>query len=205
MKLPLVSKGLGVVAAVGAAASLNAAVVLAPGGAGAIPPTAGALPAWIAYSVHTKADDAGNFTATLESAVTDADLDGNLEFWYRVSNDVGSLSPLFGLGINLGAALPAVTLDAQAGANTADIGILGAGGTQVSFLFTLDPIGPGETSLWAVLIPPKGKEYKLGTVGVLDGTSEDLRAFVLVPEPTTYAGLFALGLAGFAAYRRFRA
>jgi hypothetical protein len=163
------------------------------------------LPVWIAYSTHTVTDDAGNFKATLESAVTDGDSDGYLEFWYKVSNDAGSLSPLFGLGINTGTALPSVTLDAQAGANTADIGILGAGGTQVSFLFVLDPIAAGEASLWAVMIPPKATSYKLGTVGILDGTSEDAMAWVVVPEPTTYAGLFALGLAGFAAYRRFRA
>lgn len=34
--------------------------------------------------------------------------------------------------------------------------------------------------------------------------SEDVVALVAVPESTAYAGFFALGLAGFAAYRRFR-
>jgi hypothetical protein len=148
-------------------------------------------------------DDAGNFSATLDSRVVAGV--GGLEFWYRISNSVSSASPLFGLGVNSGLALGSVTLDTQGGANSATLGILGAGGTQVSFLWVADPIGAGEVSKWAVLIPPKVTAYTIGTVGVLDGTSEDALAFIPIPEPTTYAGLFALGLAGFAAFRRFRA
>jgi hypothetical protein len=148
-------------------------------------------------------DDAGNFSATLESRVVAGA--GGLEFWYRVSNDASSASPLFGLGINSGMPLSSVTLDSQSSPNAASMGILGAGGTQVSFLWVSDPIDAGETSKWVVLIPPKATAYTIGTVGVLDGTSEDALAFIVIPEPTTYAGLFALGLAGFAAYRRFRA
>lgn len=200
----MVSKGLGVVAAMGAAASLNAAVVLTPGSAGVIFPTAGAVPPGIASMSDSITDDAGNFSATLESRVVAGA--GGLEFWYKVSNDAGSASPLFGLGINSGLSLGSVTLDTQGGANSATLGILGAGGTQVSFLWVSDPIGAGEVSKWAVLIPPRVTAYTVGTVGVLDGTSEDAKAFVpmAIPEPTTYAGLFALGLAGFAAFRKFR-
>ena len=81
---------------------------------------------------------------------------------------------------------------------------LAANSGAVSFFWTVNPILETQVSAWQA-IETSFTSYMLGVVGAIDGTSEDVAALVPVPEPATYAGLFALGLAGFAAYRRFRA
>ena len=50
------------------------------------------------------------------------------------------------------------------------------------------------------------RSYAISSAVVLgSGTGEVFTVNVPVPEPATYVGLFAPGLAGFAVYRRFQA
>ena len=169
---------------------------------------------FIAFNASPNVKDAAptlNFTAQVDSAVTVGNTYGAsaLTFWYRVSNvadpatadkKVQSLSIPMGPG-----GATEVSLDQTGGTlSAAENGALNISGGLVAFGWVGNPIPKGNNSSW-LKVQTEFTQYQLGMVGVQDGTSVAVPALVPIPEPATYAGLFALGLAGFAAFRRFRA
>lgn len=213
MKVPSIAKGLAVAMGFGAAAAVSAQVLLAPGDApGNINGNLASGPAgWLAYnSSPATPDDAGNFTAQVDSAVTAGNANGPtaLNFWYKLTNvPQPGAAPLISLGMPMPAGAT-VLVNQQVGppAPGGNLATLAFNtGSSVSMFWTANPLFSGQPSTWVVVETPF-TAYALLTVGAVDGTTEDVEALVpLIPEPTTYVGLFALGLAGFAAYRRFRA
>ena len=216
MRFNQLTKGFCLAAAMGASAALNAAVLsLTPGTFGAMPVTGtvpgapgNVLAALISADVQDQPDL--RFTAQVDSLVVANDANnalGGLSFYYRVSNvddGVTEGRPLQGLVIPFDLPAAAVGVDQDVSGNLADIAELTSGGSSLSFVFRTDPVMLGESSAWLV-VHTKFPSYKVGLVGVADGTTEDVAALVPIPEPTMFAGLFGLGLAAFAGYRRFRA
>jgi hypothetical protein len=206
MKLPMVTKTLGVVALVGAA-SASASVLVPLGSAAAMGPNTGSLVA--PAETHSAVDAALNFKAQVDSTAT---FDG-VSTWtysYKVTSLAGGPGvgnrPLQGLTIPLDVAVGGVTVDQSTGVasgHLADFGTLNSGGSTIGFLWLSAPMVAGDSSQWVSFTSPLPPVLKV--VGVQDGTVVNVPALVPVPEPATYAGLFALGLAGFAAFRRFRA
>ena len=210
MKVPSIAKGLAVAMGFGAAAAVSAQVLLNPGSAGTMTANLVAGPAGTiaAWSSAGTADDLGNFTAQVDSAVTAGNTYGGnaLTFWYRLTNVSPAPTagaPLVSLGVPMPGSSPVVVDQVSAGGNLSNLGV--NTGSAVAFFWSVNQITLGQASSWQAIETPFTAYYK-GFVGAIDGTSEDVVALVpLIPEPSTYVGLFALGLAGFAAYRRFRA
>jgi hypothetical protein len=155
-------------------------------------------------------DDLGNFAATLTSTVHSGGSNplGGLTFTYTLSNDV--LPPTAGDDIYAFSVLwdpayrpPSIDVDSipAAGAVTPFSFAYGPNGIVFSFNFVSLPVG---SSTDTVVIGTAAPRWIAGNSGIINGTTEDARALVPVPETSTFAGLFALGLAGFAAWRRFR-
>lgn len=212
----MVTKALGFIALVGVATSVNAVnLTLTPGdGPVGVPAELSDGPvgavASMTWGPVNQGGGAGfgDFTAFLESAVTDWG-GGKLAFWYKISNNArrdpngGSVptNPIEFMGVFLPVTPTQVQVNQQSGPNSATLAsFLG----PVGFAYTQDPIVAGERSTWGVIFTDF-TSYDIGKVRVTGGNSQDLFGIVPVPEPATYAGMFALGLAGFAAYRRFRA
>lgn len=192
----------------GAAAAVSAQVLLAPGGAPGIMTAtlAGGPVGWVAFlSSPATPDDLGNFTAQVDSAVTVGNTYGPaaMTFWYKLTNvdQTPNGAPLVSLGVPMPSAVP-VIVDQQNAGRLSGLGI--NTGASISFFWTANPVLETQFSGWQAIETPFTR-YVEGKVGAIDGTSEDVLALVPIPEPTTYVGLFALGLAGFAAFRRFRA
>jgi hypothetical protein len=220
MKLPV--KEIAVAAFLGASASVSAVnLSLTPGTFGGMPADdparLGALKASLT-SADVQDQPELQFTARVDSMVYALDPNnpwsaaGGLTFWYRIANiddGVTEGRPLLGLGIPLDFPTAAIEVnqdDSAPGAAPADIaGFNGAGNALVFEWIGDNTIKLAGTSAWVAMYTDY-TDCMQGLVSVVDGTAEDIPALVpiLVPEPTTYAGLFALGLAGFAAYRRFR-
>ena len=170
-------------------------------------PNTGTDPGVIQQS-HSAVDPALNFKAQVDSTAL---FDGSQwTYSYKITALAGGPGvgnrPLQGLTIPLLSPVGGITVDqttSVASGHLADFGTLNAGGSTIGFLWLGTPMVAGETSQWVSFtstLPPVLKD-----VGVQDGTVVNVQALVPVPEPATYAGLFALGLAGFAAFRRFRA
>ncbi len=175
---------------------------------GGMPNTA-AFPGSLAYvdSVLGAVGGTADFQATLDTYVYKDVVTQNLFFFYRMSNNLGSARPLQGLSVPLGIAVGngETALDQVNAGKQAAFGSLDTGGGTVGFVWSgPNVLTAGQSSSW-VMLETALKSYKPGLVGVQDGTTANLNSLVPVPEPATYAGLFALGLAGFAAFRRFRA
>ncbi len=172
-------------------------------------PNSAAFPGSLAYvdSVVGAVGGTADFTATLDTFVYENVITKNLTFFYRMSNNPGSARPLQGLSVPLGIAVGngQTALDQVNSGKQAAFGSLDIGGGTVGFVWIgANVLTAGQTSAW-VMLETDLKSYIPGQVGVQDGTTANLNSLVPVPEPATYAGLFALGLAGFAAFRRFRA
>ena len=210
MKVPMPAKAFGIALAMGASVTLNAGLLLNPGDpAGAMPFALPAGPGGAAIAYHSSAatpDDDGNFTAQVDSAVTVGNSygAGAMTFWYRVFNTDQTPDGLdiVSLGVPVWQPGP-VKVDQAAGTGVLSALGMNTGGA-ISFFWSQNPVGEGYVSAWQAIETPF-TSYVLKTVGVIDGTAEDVPALVPIPEPSTYAGLVALGLAGFAAFRRFRA
>jgi len=94
----------------------------------------------------------------------------------------------------------------SSGIDPQQVGFFDTAGQKLTWQW-LSGIGLGSKSATLVVHSPY-KAYSLGPVTVAgDGTYQTFNNHFVaaVPEPSTYAGVFALGLAGFAAYRRFQA
>lgn len=163
-------------------------------------------------------DDNGNFAALVVSTVHNLVPLGlnplpnpGLTFTYIVSNVAEGSNPNEGLN-----AFALYLSSAACGAfDVNSVFVLGganvpAGATLQScvllFLWNQsDQVLEGESSA-RLVVHTSATSYHQSTGAVIDGTAEDVQVLVplVIPEPTTYASLFALGLAGFAAYRRFR-
>ncbi|MBE7501271.1 MAG: PEP-CTERM sorting domain-containing protein [Verrucomicrobiales bacterium] len=209
MKVPSRSTVFGIAWALGAPAAVSAALLLNPGDApGAMPATLPAGPSGDPIQFYSSAatpDDAGNFTAQIDSAVTVGNSFGPsaLTFWYRIANidQTPDGVPLIALGVPVPSAGP-VTVDQAAG--TGALSGLGVNaGSAISFFWSLSPVLETQISSWHAVQTPFDS-WTLRTVTAVGTTTEEVIALVPIPEPTTYVGLFALGLAGFAAYRRLR-
>jgi hypothetical protein len=166
-------------------------------------------PGGAAIAYHSSAatpDNDGNFTAQVDSAVTVGNSygAGAMTFWYRVFNTDQTPDGLdiVSLGVPMWQPGP-VSVDQAVGTGVLSALGMNTGGA-ISFFWTQNPVAEGYVSSWQAIETPF-TSYVLKTVGVIDGTAEDVPALVPIPEPSTYAGLVALGLAGFAAFRRFRA
>lgn len=209
MKLPMVTKALEVVALVGAA-SASASVIVPLGSTVPMPmlSNTGIAPGVI-QETHSAVDPAGNFKAQVESS---AEFDG-LSLWtysYRVTALAGGPGvgnhPIQSLIIPLiSPVFTSVVVDQTPSmviVGLSDAVTLNSSGGSIGFVWRSGPMMAGETSQWVSFqstLPPL-----LKTVGVQDGTCVNVAALIPVPEPATYAGLLALGLVGFAAFRRFR-
>ena len=157
--------------------------------------------------------------ATLQHAASVYDIaTGKLAFWYRLLNNTSSSVGFNYLGITMPTTATSVELNQQldAAAGRKEAASASFLGSVVGFNYT-DRIGQGQSTTWAVVYTDfttfTGGPGYTDTLPVLvraaDGSiSVNLRgvgpAGVPVPEPGTYAAVFALGLAGFAAYRRHR-
>lgn len=220
MKLPKFTSAMGLVALVGVATSVQASnLVLSPGDLDKTMPSAsGITPAGSAIDFLYAGPknqggflNPGLFTGYLESAVTQWS-GQKLAFWYKVTNVDRSRqglqsNPLTFMGVYL-PVLPG-TLEvnqeapptaSQLSSDKVSYDLAG----RVGFQYTINQIPAAFQSSWVVIYTDY-TDYKVGDVRVTGGGDLDFPALVPIPEPGTYAGLFALGLAGFAAYRRFRA
>jgi hypothetical protein len=201
----------GIALAMSASAALNAGLLLNPGDpAGAMPFALPTGPGGAAIAYHSSAatpDNLGMFTAQVDSAVTVGNSFGAnaLTFWYRVFNTDQSPDGLdiVSLGVPMWQPPSPVRVDQAAGTGVLSSLAMNTGGA-ISFFWTQNPVAEGYISSWQA-IETSWTSYALKTVGVIDGTSEDVPALVPIPEPSVYAGLAALGLVGFAGFRRFRA
>ena len=211
MKVPMPIQAVGIALAMSASAGLNASLLLNPGDpAGAMPFALPAGPGGAAIAYHSSAatpDNLGKFTAQVDSAVTVGNSFGAnaLTFWYRVYNTDQTPDGLdiVSLGVPMWQPPAPVRVDQAAGTGVLSSLGMNTGGA-VSFFWAQNPIGESYVSAWQA-IETVWTSYTLKTVGVIDGTSEDVPALVPIPEPSVYAGLAALGLVGFAGFRRFRA
>ena len=218
----MVTKALGFAALIGVATSLNAGNITLTAGDGPVglpseitgdPAGAVAQMSWGPINQGSTLNP-GDFTATIESVVTT--YGGNkLAFWYKVSSAdrsrLGLTSdPIQFMGVYLPSTTTQVEVNQGSGPYAASQGsFLG----PVGFAYTANPIPGGEKSTWAVVYTDSiwtgnlDDTVTLGKIRVTANTDQDYFGFVplAIPEPATYAGMFALGLAGFAAYRRFRA
>jgi hypothetical protein len=157
--------------------------------------------------------------ATLQHAVSVYEIaTGKLAFWYRLFNNTSSTVGFNYLGITMPATATSVELNQQLDTAIGKNEAISASflGSVVGFNYT-DRIGLGQSTTWAVVYTDfttfTGGPGYTDTLPVLvraaDGSiTVNLRgvgpAGVPVPEPGTYAAVFALGLAAFAAYRRHR-
>jgi hypothetical protein len=138
-----------------------------------------------------------------------------LAFWYKVGNADRSRLNLSSAPIEfMGVYLPSTTTQVEVNQGTGPYAAsLGSFLGPVGFAYTANPIPGGEKSSWAVVYTDSvytgnpDDSVTLGRIRLTGGSDQDYFGFVplAIPEPATYAGMFALGLAGFAAYRRFRA
>jgi hypothetical protein len=160
--------------------------------------------------VSSVVDDLGNFAATLTSTVHSGGSNplGGLTFTYTLSNDV--LPPTAGDDIYAFSVL----WDPSYSPASIDVDSIPVGGAVTPFSFAYGPRGivfsfnfvslPVGSVTDTVVIGTAAPLWATSDAGIINGTTEDARALVPVPEPSTFAGLFAMGLAGFAAWRRFR-
>ncbi len=208
MKLPMFKQGLAVAGLIVASVSMNAGA-LVNGATTALTPT---VPGVVPPGVVTHSGPSlnpGVWTATVRSAV-EANGAGELTFYYQIENWGSSVGSLMFFQVPVPHPTDPSTLDATQLSGAGVVADSASFATSVptdsvGVLYITDSVDPGETGLW-IKLETKYKKATLGKVGVLGtSTTADISALVPVPEPTTYAGLFALGLAGFAAYRRYRA
>jgi len=154
-------------------------------------------------------DDNGNFAATLTTAVHSGGSNplGGLTFVYTLSNDLlppSNRDDVYAFSVTWNPAwIPAVIdVDTAAGAGVVPFSF-GFGPNGVVFAFNFVSLVAGATSV-PIAVGTAAPLWTTSNAGIINGTTEDAVALVPVPEPSTFAGLFALGLAGFAAFRRFR-
>jgi len=141
---------------------------------------------------------------------------GGYTFEYNVANTGGSafsgaISALF---LSIGAS-PSLDVQYLTGTGTVPRGaFLDGSGELLTWFwaFATDPglesgpgAGPGETSATLVVHTPYKAMARATAALYGGGTGQVFGVYVPVPESSAYAGIFALGLAGFAAYRRFQA
>ena len=224
MKLPNLSQGLAVAALLGANISLNAASALLAAGANVDVSTAyeSNVGTQLAYLEDTRQQSPDKlFKATLETWVYDNHPSNPwgltaITIEYRISNlpDVTTGErAIWGMGIPLLESVKTTGLYVGFRATGTEteipaIATLDTEGLTIGVAWLPDQIAAGETSMRLVVHTPF-TDYKKQphVVGVIDGGVENfktLAGFGIIPEPSTYAALFALGLAGFAAYRRVR-
>lgn len=211
---------------VGVATSASASnLTLGPGMSGNMPadltsgPPIDEIVAW-RWSIVNQGDPLlGEFRARVDSVITQA-ADGTLAFWYTLNNlaQRGSpTQPIRFIGVNFNLPTSTVVLNQQSDTSATTVAASTAQftGNSVAFSYGLDPIKPGTSSQWAVIyttltddttLKDWSDKYKSDTTVVATANNDQVYwGFAPIPEPATYAGMFAFGLAGFAAYRRFRA
>lgn len=159
--------------------------------------------------VSSVVDDAGNFAATLTTTVHSGGSNplGGLSFAYTLSNDFNpATSPnddIYAFSVRWSPAYspPSIDVDSIAPPFTVSPFSFAYGPNGIVFTFNFASLPQGSTTA-SIVIGTAAPLWAEGQSGVINGTTEDARALVPVPEPTTYAGLFALGLAGFALWRK---
>lgn len=211
MKKAWIGAVVGAAVVVAASYQASAQLLLTPGNSGPMPADLSAGPAgFIDFNASPNVQDPG-FTAQVDSAITVGNTYGlsALTFWYRVSNvaDPATLAdPIKSMAIGMapGGAWQVALNQTGGTLNASSDGALTAGGGIVNFLWVNNPIPKGNNSSWLRVETPFD-QYRLAVVQVQGQNLVPVPALVPIPEPATYAGLFALGLAGFAAFRRFRA
>ncbi len=79
-------------------------------------------------------------------------------------------------------------------------------GKGLTWVWAFGGLSKGQSSAILVVHTPYDGYARSNALVIGTGSGQIFEAWVpAVPEPSTYASLFALGLAGFAAYRRFQA
>ena len=131
-------------------------------------------------------------------------------FEYTLSNVGGGAFGESGLGI-LSATFTENVGELNIGYRLPDgIGYMGAympdTGKGVTWVWAFGGLSKGQSSAIIVVHTPYKAYVRNAALVVGTGSGQAFEAWVpAVPEPSTYASLFALGLTGFAAYRRLRA
>jgi hypothetical protein len=220
MRIPDLTKGLAVAAWFAASVSVSAVAVVPkdpPSSSFVVPGPAESAGTLLVpeYSYFAPDVTARIWIAKVTSRVYKDDpknLAGGYTFEYDLENISNS-----GAGVS-GGNLASLLIGSEP-MSSLDVGYL-LNGTAPNLVGFLDTTGQTLTWGWAfgissgskgatLVVHSPYKAYSLGAVAVLgSGTFQSFNnMFVpaVVPEPSTYAGLFAFGLAGFAAYRRFRA
>lgn len=226
MKVPAVTKALGVATLFATSVSVSAVAILsnqavAPDGA---PPPSYGLPVLsIGASPAQELADVSGFVwkAKVESKVYEnypGNTLGGYTFEYNIANTGGSAFSgaisAFILGFG---SVPGLDVQYLTGTGTIPRGAyLDATGELLTWFwsFSNDPglnsgfgATPSESSATLVMHTPYKDASLTKAIVYGGGTAQlfDVYVPVPVPEPSTYAAMFGLGLLGFAAYRRFQA
>lgn len=231
MKLPRVAAIQGGVALVGIAVSVEAANVpltyqTAPTALGS---ELGLTPGTLGTVLNTMEWNAAginnHFRPTLFSQVSYYGNGNKLAFWYQLESEnwFGTLTSINYMGVTLPNSATSVQVNQQLN-NTANF----EEASQVSFLSSVaghvvgfyysgaNVISKAQSSTWAVIFTDytqystPDNPQSLIQIKATDDAGTPVTATLYgigpmgtpVPEPATYAAVFALGLAGFAVYRR---
>lgn len=194
MRYPVLLQHLPRASLVALVVNLQAQLLLRPGDPPGIM-TATLLGGPVGYSaLHSSSptpDDAGNFTAQVDSAVTVGNGFGlnTLTFWYRVTNhpQPGGGLPLIQLGIPMPEAVD-VIVDQANGSGNLTASAMNVG-SAVSFFWSTSPIFSGQASAWQV-VETSFTSYTLSTVSVIASTSEGVAALVPVASTISEPGDF---------------
>jgi hypothetical protein len=204
MNCKLLVLSLGLASAANAALFVNPSVALYP------PAGVVVLGPVVASLTSPVVDDLGNFAATLTSTVHTGGSNplGGLTFTYTLSNDLlppTNADALYAFSVLWNPSYIPAVVDID----TAPPGIgvvpfaFAATGTGMVFAFNFVALPVGSSSV-TIAVGTAAPAWTMGDAGIINGSTEDSRALVPVPEPSTYALLAGLGLVGFAAYRRIR-
>lgn len=144
------------------------------------------------------------------SSTPDAPTQGFVTIEYKLINTSLPTMPagkdLVFMSIGLGKAFDQLSAGYRPDGEVPDLVGMGGDGLSLNWVWGAGGLSKGEASATLIVHTGFRSTPIIGNVAVVGGGSaQSFSVFVPVPEPSTYAGLFALGLAGFAAYRRLRA
>jgi hypothetical protein len=204
MNRKLLVLSLGLASAAQAALFVNPSVALYPA------PGVVVLGPVVASLTSPVVDDLGNFAATLTSTVHSGGSNplGGLTFAYTLSNDLLPITngdDIYAFAVLWDPTFVPASIDLDTvppGVGVTPFSFsYSANGILFGFNFVALPLG--STSV-TIAVGTAAPSWTMGDAGIINGSTEDSRALVPVPEPATYALLAGLGLVGFAGYRRLR-
>lgn len=151
-----------------------------------------------------------NYPGNPYSSTPPAPTEGYVTIEYRLSNTSQTTDPagkdLSILSIGLGSVFGSLAIGYVADAVVPDLVAMGGSGLSLNWVWGAGGLSKGQAGATLIVHTGFRSTPIIGDVSVAgSGSAQVYQVFVPVPEPSMYAGLFAVGLAGFVAYRRFRA